>query len=330
MVRQTVVPGLIVVATFVLGACASTAPNYALSIPHVEKLKDSGASPVSVDQFSAQGKDANDASISIRGGHMVPAQGSYAKYLQDALSQELAEANLLDPKSKVKVSATLLKNDIEQHEYWLVTNSLVQDKEPAGFTQWMKWGSSAKQTENGAIPFHYTQLSQLKNELPPPPHPQLTLSKKVKMLTFSREYKTDIITLFHAAGDFNYRARWQEGVKKVEEIFHFLPRVGMRSKFLLDSGETLLYTSSYAYHQDRIEFSETDEGKNRSTYFVIEKAGDGRSRLTLSLYVKKNIIAPLLFNLTKKKKMEIDYQKSLLNLETLLEEIPSFFYPGIS
>jgi len=44
---------------------------------------------------------------------MVPAQGSYAKYLQDALSQELAEANLLDPKSKVKVSATLLKNDID-------------------------------------------------------------------------------------------------------------------------------------------------------------------------------------------------------------------------
>jgi hypothetical protein len=35
------------------------------------------------------------------------------------------------------------------------------------------------------------------------------------MLSVSKEYDTDIITLFHASGDFNYRSRWQEGVKAV-------------------------------------------------------------------------------------------------------------------
>src|SRR5690606_29112931 len=62
----------------------------------------------------------------------------------------------------VIVAHQLLKNDIEQHEYWLVTDSLLQQEPPAGLAGWMKWNSSAKQTESGEIPFHYTQLSSLK------------------------------------------------------------------------------------------------------------------------------------------------------------------------
>ncbi|MGI8584738.1 MAG: hypothetical protein ACR2KX_21320 [Chitinophagaceae bacterium] len=85
----------------------------------------------------------------------------------------------------------------------------------------MKWNSSAKQTENGEIPFHYTQLSQLKSEIQPEPFPVLDFSKKVKMISLSKDYETDIITLFHATGDFNYRSRWQYGVKAVEEVNHF-------------------------------------------------------------------------------------------------------------
>jgi hypothetical protein len=111
------------------------------------------------------------------------------------------------------VAHQLLKNDIALHEYWLVTNSLMQDKAPADLTQWMKWDSSAKQTENGEIPFHYTQLSALKNEIQFDPFPPLELSNKVKALSLSREFGTDIITLFHATGDYNFRARWQEGSK---------------------------------------------------------------------------------------------------------------------
>lgn len=223
------------------------------------------------------------------------------------------------------VAHQLLKNDIEQHEYWLLTNSVAEEP-PVGLKQWMHWDSSAKQTENGEIPFHYTQLSQLKNEIEPDPSPQLSVADKVEMLSLSREYATDIITMFHAAGDFNYRAQWQEGVKQVEEINHFLPRVGMRSRFLLDSGQSLIYTSSYAYQHDRIEFSETDEKKTSTTYFLMEKISDDKTRLTLSYHMKKDPVANFLFRLTKKKKIEAAYRQSLLNLDKVVAEIPSFAY----
>jgi hypothetical protein len=219
------------------------------------------------------------------------------------------------------IAHQLLKNDIDKHEYWLVTKSLLPDDAPAGFARWMKWDSSAKQTENGEVSFHYTQLGQLRNELVPEPSPQLELSKKVKVLSVSREYETDIITLFHATGDFNYRSRWQEGVKKVEEVNHYLPRVGMKCRNIMENGEVITYASSYFYQEDRIEFSETDDKKKNSTYYTLEKTGHNKIKLTIDYYLKKNIAAQIIFKLGKGKKMEERFQKSLFNLGELVKEI---------
>src|SRR5262247_2397657 len=71
----------------------------------------------------------------------------------------------------VIVAHQLLKNDIDQHEYWLVTTDLVHNDSPAELAKWMTWKNSAKQTETGEVPFHYTQLSKLKSELQPDPYP---------------------------------------------------------------------------------------------------------------------------------------------------------------
>jgi hypothetical protein len=218
------------------------------------------------------------------------------------------------------IAHQLLKNDIDQHEYWLVTKNLLHDSPPAGFAQWMKWNSSTKQTESGEIPFHYTQLSQLKNEIAPESIPQPEFSKKIKMISVSKEYETDIITLFHATGDFNFRSRWQEGVKAVEEVTHFLPRIGTRCRRIMENGESIIYASSYSYHPERIEFSETDEKEN-VTYYTLEKINDNKTKLTIDFYIKKNPLVQIIFNLGKKKKMEADFHKSLLNLDKLVKEI---------
>lgn len=217
------------------------------------------------------------------------------------------------------VAHQLLKNNIELHEYWLVTKSLLQDNEPADFANWMRWDSS--QTENGEISFHYTQLGELKNDIAPESFPQLEISEKVKMISASKEYETDIITLFHASGDFNYRSRWQEGVKKVEEIDHFLPRVGMRCRCIMDNGESITYSSSYFYQPDKIEFSETDENKISSTYYTLEKISTTKCRLTLDFYLRKNVVSQMKFKLLEKKKKEEMFNKSLQNLVQVVKEI---------
>lgn len=219
------------------------------------------------------------------------------------------------------VAHQLLKNDIDQHEYWLVTKSLLLDSEPAGFTQWMKWNSSIKRTEAGEIPFQYTQLSELKDNLSPTSIPQDRLSDKVKVISVAKEYNADIIALFHATGDYHYRHRWQEGVKSVEEVNHFLPRVGMKCRCVMDNGEVTIFASSYSYSPEEIKFAETDIKKKNSTRYLLEKAGENKTRLTIDYFIGKSILSKMLFNLSGRKKMEDTFHKSLLNLEEFIKEI---------
>ena len=221
----------------------------------------------------------------------------------------------------VIVAHQLLKNDIEQHEYWLVTKNIVpaaHDAEPA---QWMHWSSSAKQTETGEIPFYYTQLSPLKKDLSPAPVPFTEMSNKVKVVSASREYDVDIKKLFYTSGHFDFRHRWYEGVKQAEQLDHFLPAVGMRLRYVTDEGEKIVYSSSFMYDpENRISLSETDENKKSATYFTLEKINEQRSKLTIDYYIRKNLAEQVLFNLTKKKKLEAQLNRSLLNLEEFLKE----------
>ena len=221
----------------------------------------------------------------------------------------------------VIVAHQLLKNDIKEHEYWLITKDLLQDNPPSDFTGWMRWNDSIKKTETGEIHFLYAQLSELKKGLSNDPLPQLNLFEKRKICSVCKEYDTDIITLFHATGAFEYRHRWWEGVKKVEELNHFLPRVGMRSKWTMASGEVIIYSSSYVYTDDRIEFSESDEKGHLVTYFTLIKERENQTKLTIDIFKAESSIERFLSKFFGQQKLESSLQKSLQNLVPLVKEI---------
>lgn len=221
----------------------------------------------------------------------------------------------------VIVAHQLLKNEIHQHEYWLVTNSLLQNKSPEGFKNWMTWDHSTKQTEVGEIPFQYTQLSPLKDEIKPEAPLDLGLKEKKKMISVSREFDIDINTLFYAAGHFEFRHRWQEGVRQIDEVSHYLPRVGTRHRCILKNGQVFIYSSSFSYSAERIEYAETDEKKRSSTFFIFDKLSENRTRLTFDFYLKKNPLLVTMFELTMKKKLEQMFSKSLNNLQEFVKEV---------
>ena len=217
----------------------------------------------------------------------------------------------------VIVAHQLLKNEIKTHEYWLITDNLLPGSTPEEIKEWMEWNASAKQTENGNIPFHFTFLSPLRSEIEVEPRQQLDLSNKTKMFSVSREYATDFITLFHAAGDFAYRNQWQEGVKKVEMVDHYLPRVGMRCKAEMENGEALIYSSSYFYSDEKLEFSETNETDKSITVYTIDIFEGKKSRLTIDYYVSNGFLNSTLFSLFRKNKLKDSYTRSLENLDAL-------------
>ena len=222
----------------------------------------------------------------------------------------------------VIVAHQLLKNEIAQHEYWLVTKELLQDKQPAEFAQWMHWDGSTKQTESGEISFHYTQLGALKDEILPA-FTQPDIGKKTKMLSVSKDYAIDVKTLCYTVVHFEFRHLWYAGIKAIDEVEHFLPGIGSRHRHVLENGKIeMMHISSFVYDPEgKTIFSETSEKDKHSVYFIAEKTGEHSSRLTLDIYFQPNIIKQVLFNRLEKKKKEQELQQSLQRLDKVLKEM---------
>ena len=93
--------------------CSMLAPRYTASTANVQKIKDVDTQPVKVGTFeSTPGKDNNNP-ISIRGSSLAsPYDSSYAKYIAEALRQDLELAGKLAPDAKIEISGALRKNDI--------------------------------------------------------------------------------------------------------------------------------------------------------------------------------------------------------------------------
>jgi hypothetical protein len=217
------------------------------------------------------------------------------------------------------VAHQLLKNDIPQHEYWLVTQSLLSST-PLKVKD-LQWNSSTKKTENGEISFHYTQLGQLKKGIQPELPIALNPNKMSKMFSVQREYSTDIITLFHASGDFQYRNRWVVGVKAVEPLTHYLPRVGMKCRCITDNGTSTIHANDFSYSDEKIMFSERDENESMCLRYTLDRVATKRTRLTLDYYTANNFLEKLKFRLLTRRKLENMYLKSVKNLDELVAQL---------
>jgi len=112
MIRNAALLVILSLATLTSG-CALVAPRYSSSLENVQKLKDSNMQPAKVGNFTSTPDKGNANPISIRGSSLnSPYDGSYAKYLGQALEQELSLAGKLSADAQMEFSGALQKNDI--------------------------------------------------------------------------------------------------------------------------------------------------------------------------------------------------------------------------
>lgn len=239
--------------------------------------------------------------------------GEYASYNVKNFSKLIGKDIIL--------AHQLLKNDIEHHEYWLVTDGLMRGFSPNDLPEWVNWNNSLKKTETGEVPFQYAYLTPLKNEIPPEPPLDLEIPDKVKVISVTEEFDAEINTLFFTLVNFEMRGKWQDGVQKADQVSHALPQVGTRHRCVLDKGQMYTLTSKYDYTPDKIVYGETEENKKHANYSTFEKIGENRTRLTLDFYLKKNPLTIAMFRLVMKKKIENSFKKSFVNLAELVKTV---------
>ena len=101
-------------ALAVLSGCAAyVAPPYSSDYATLDRLKSAPLQNVAVATVQPSDASAPVNRVSLRGASLVSPKGTYAKYLEDALTQDLRELKIFDPQAGLRINATVLKNSID-------------------------------------------------------------------------------------------------------------------------------------------------------------------------------------------------------------------------
>ena len=106
--------GLLIMLT--VTGCATDilkTPKYTSDYAIIDTLKRQNLSKVDIGAVTPKRLNEKVNNITLRGNPLVSSSRSYAQYLEDALRRDMADANLLDSKSTIKISTMLLKNEID-------------------------------------------------------------------------------------------------------------------------------------------------------------------------------------------------------------------------
>lgn len=111
---QLIVRAGALIAAMLCGACAThLAPPYTPDYESVDRLKAASLPPVAVNPVQPNNPDAKVNKITLRGARLGAANGTFARYVEEALIRDLKEAGLYSAESPTRISATLLVNDVD-------------------------------------------------------------------------------------------------------------------------------------------------------------------------------------------------------------------------
>jgi len=115
------------------------------------------------------------------------------------------------------VAHRLLKNSINNHEYLLVTDQLLQQVTNTSDPIEMEWAHSSEEYPSiGTVDFHFALLNQARKKVPEPPEPQQYFyddSNTSQELPIKANFNDVYMTIWDVPG----RASWISGLLRVEQ-----------------------------------------------------------------------------------------------------------------
>lgn len=105
---------LLALTSMELSGCATfVASNYSPSYETIDQVKKVNADRFAVGTVQPTDPAAKVNSISLRGSSLKSPNGTFSKYLENALMSDLTEMGFYDASSASRIDVTILKNDID-------------------------------------------------------------------------------------------------------------------------------------------------------------------------------------------------------------------------
>lgn len=216
---------------------------------------------------------------------------------------------------EVTLAHKLMKNQVEMHEYLLVTESLINPEE----IKQLSFNSGHSFYDDiGSVKYAYAYLTALLEKLPPlPERPQITSNEPA--IVIEKTIRTELGKAHDLLKDLNRKKEWVVGLKDVNVDDSKVIRIGTPHECLLPLNRLNIVTSENEVKENEITYAEKviNGGflPKSDQVFKLEKISENEIKVTLFIYMNENFIYKLFF----KNILKNSFAQSLSKFKKLLE-----------
>ncbi len=214
----------------------------------------------------------------------------------------------------VIVAHRLLKNDIEHHEYALITENLAIAKNEIPTIAWAPLQQSSQEYDSGMVQFSYLALAPLLQQVPNLEIEDYSIpGVKVPMVTSSAMIEAPLDMVFSVFADLRWRAKWIDGAQ--EEVDHVnteLFQNGATHRCLINGPISVSHDTKV--NKDIITFTETDIKRTHCTVYTLHRVDEQRTSVSCTGFMKQHYLQNMLFRLFQKRSHIKSFEKTWSNL----------------
>ena len=217
----------------------------------------------------------------------------------------------------------LLKNDVPDHEYILLSESVsAETLQNSNDEPWLSWTKGNARYDVGDINYSYASLGPVYSKVPEPELPVVNIHTSKKPMVYTTEINSPLDIVYDALIDLNQRVHWMTGLiamKIKDESLNHMNKICTSFECTLAHEKCTYQTSSVEFGERRAKFSETLLEQPMTFYYEVREE-NGRTKLKLECHSTFSLPMKWMFNLFIKKKFNLETLQSISRLKLYCEE----------
>lgn len=217
----------------------------------------------------------------------------------------------------------LLKNDVPDHEYILLTESVTGEKLQTGnIENWISWNRGNANYDVGEVNYSYTSLQPVYSQIPEPELPAVKMYRSKSPMVYNIEINSPIDIVYDSLIDLKQRVQWMAGLKAVkikDESLNRMNKICTSFECAMEHEKCTFQTSGVEFGERRARLSETFLEHPMTFNYEVEEV-DGKTKLRVECHNAFSLPMKWMFNLFMKKKFNSETLKSMSQLKNYCEQ----------
>lgn len=216
----------------------------------------------------------------------------------------------------------LLKNNVPEKEYLLVTNNVVANHSVLPNGDHLQWQNGSESYDLGDVSYSYTSLKKWYELVPEPEISDVVVYRSENPLPHFIEIDAPAEIIYDSLTDLNQRKNYMAGVNAVwikEQETNRLNRICTTFKCAMEHEQCTFETSGVEFGDERVSFTETFKGQPMTLEYVIEQK-NGKSAVSILIHQAMKFPMNWAFHLFMKGKLISQTNKTLQRLKKYCEE----------